>query len=316
MKKDHSRDSSRRTGRSPHTDEEVRREDLQQSTWELDNEIGVAGVSNAIAKHPAMLQFVSHHRESLCGWDRPPFDTLQAAEMWVREESKAGQEDIDRRSGETSSSQRKPGPYNSHVFLPPSQSTGDAQAREPIERTELDVLHFSLPGETAYVASTPQLEALAGLGWTTAGMSRCWSLGQATEYVLTGRPPRVPRLRLWTTKLLGGGQRCFLEVVGAVKYREMLSAYGSMREKTGAKSRSTSNADDMLFYDLIAGTPELSWPKRLTVWNEEHGERRIDTASGLYRAWDRALKRLERAMAEADSGEGRRHEGDESPGEP
>ncbi|MGI8912997.1 MAG: hypothetical protein ACR2JY_04260 [Chloroflexota bacterium] len=152
---------------------------------------------------------------------------------------------------------------------------------------------FVLPGERCFLPLTRELRVLANGAYTISVGSRCWSLGQATCFILTGEVPQLPRVRLWASHMSGGAARAFIELNGVFSYREMQTAYRALRENAKATGKRSFKPSDQQIIDFWegAGSRFTTIRERRNAWNAGHPERPFSNESAILKAYKRAKSR-------------------------
>ncbi len=158
-----------------------------------------------------------------------------------------------------------------------------------------DVPPGILPGEISYAAHTPLLRMLGHFSEKLAKVSGCWSLGQATAFILTGERPKLPPMRVWAKELPGGGQRHFIEVYGALPWTDMQKLHRLLREQAGVKRKKGFSAEDLELVQFVEERrPAMKWREIMEVWNDNHPDRQYAPPDSTFQnAYSRASKRAQ-----------------------
>ncbi|HEX2988970.1 MAG TPA: hypothetical protein VHS06_12490 [Chloroflexota bacterium] len=275
-----------------------------QLDWEWPAQAQIGRISQSVVEDPQFQYFL---KIMVDPWRRswPALPDLMSAHAWLRDNSIDLEAEARRALGEVERGeavQIEPslkvvptGPDFEMVYLPPVETAKDDQ----VERLYLDLSNPVLPGEVEYKVTQHCLKQLSRAAKVVSKRSGCWSLGQATLFLLTNQVPQVPRVRLWTSRLPGGGVRSLIEVYGPLNYRETRALHRTMRERTGAYRKRGSTPADLELVRFVEASmaprpssrAKRSWKSLLSTWNDMHPERAFTRPNALQTAYSRAKAR-------------------------
>lgn len=277
-------------------EEKIERWDLE---WELPTRQKMEQAAVAVAEDRALLATVSYQVGS-DPWPWPQLPDLAAAHAYLKQNSL----DFERIHVGMGEAERTGRPYKpdldwtsvEKIYLPPCGEETDGWV---VKKAVLDVVHPVLPGDVEYHVTDPVLKHLAAASRRAAELSGCWSLGQAAAFLLTRQAPKLPRVRLWTSRLPGGAVRSLIEVYGALNFDEMKALHAIMRRNADAYRRRDSSVRDLELVQFVESfgpsqhrsRKAVAWKTRLRKWNELHPERMLGSTSALINAFKQARDR-------------------------
>lgn len=296
----------------------------------LSSIVGIVPVGEVVAR--ALEGTVALIRSLIFnGIEVPPFDSFEAALGWIAQEQSSRQAVANLQSEREWVASGKTGPPRSG-WLNRSRLIRQARRRLKIDSPpELWVppmlaivpkslegsntvpearLNKGLPGQVTdpggiwSLVQTAQVALLAAFSSTLGDISKCWSAGQATAFILTGEVPDVPLLRVWIDEVPGGAKRVFLEINGPFGSQDLQVVQRILREANGWGGRKLLTGREIALLALVEQTRERSWAERFDLWRElqvnDYAEaesmegaprRRINSPTALRMAYSRAKKR-------------------------
>lgn len=149
-----------------------------------------------------------------------------------------------------------------------------------------------LPNEVYYPAHSEALRLLSEFAGRLANYSRCWSLGQATCYILIGGdPPPLHSMRFWTEQTPGKGLLGVIELFGVPVHGEWREMYKLLREKTERHNKKNFSSLDQEMIDFVETTKGLSKKAQLELWNKENPKRAYKTLKTFRQAFKKVSER-------------------------
>lgn len=161
---------------------------------------------------------------------------------------------------------------------------------------------WRLNDESTVIAVTPDLALTAVWGtYLCLQTQGSWSQGQAVAYILTGEVPQLPRARLWTRSLPGGGKKCTLELFGKINRREMEWLYEKIQGHTSQKGMKEATQRDLELIEFVVerGGVGKSFQEMTDEWNRAGKKPEYKRRESFWKAYDRARKRLNLAGLDA-----------------
>lgn len=187
-------------------------------------------------------------------------------------------EKVDSWISEHLESQRTPGTFG------PITIVFGGRARRLLLRTDLDTEHsgltsleYSVPGSstTKLVVTDHEGGPLDSLQQVAEALSSRypWSVGQATLFVLTGRPPIVETVIAKLSKTPDEdptGVRVVMSVDPTVPPERVASEYAALRRDVLARRHRPLSEKHARLTAFVAVREHESWPDRRLAWNNAH----------------------------------------------
>lgn len=151
-----------------------------------------------------------------------------------------------------------------------------------------------LPNEIGYYACTKILKELAAYAKNISVISLCWSLGQVTEYILTGKIPEIKVLQLLALETPDGGIKGHIELYGIPNRQEWNEMYKILKEKAGLSKKKDFTYTDQILIEFVESRRKNNkpiWKELLKIWNKQNPQWAKDDYRLLWQAYNRAKKR-------------------------
>jgi hypothetical protein len=139
----------------------------------------------------------------------------------------------------------------------------------------------------------PTLTDLARCAYFISRLSQCWTIGETTSFMLTGTLPKIPRFRVWTGGLPGGGKESFIQLFGPLSWREGKELLRIIRKHTGTYGKKALTLEDFELINFVEPMRSRGthWDDMQLQWNKAHPKRTFKHSCSLQNAYNRAVKK-------------------------